>query len=130
CTHTPIAPPDCNDNNPATQDSYNAADCTCLHVPIAIPGSVVMPGAFSPNNDGVNDILRPVSNIALVSMTLKIYNRWGKLLYETTDQTAGWNGIYRGTPQEIGVYVYTLVYTTADNPAEARLMHGNVTLVR
>ncbi|PSJ72080.1 hypothetical protein C7N43_36055 [Sphingobacteriales bacterium UPWRP_1] len=130
CTHTPIPPPDCNDNNPATEDSYNAADCTCLHVPVPTEGSVVMPGAFSPNNDGVNDVLRPVSNTPVTSMTLRIYNRWGQMLYETTNQTAGWNGTYRGTPQEIGVYVYTLVFTTANNPAEARFMRGNVTLVR
>lgn len=70
------------------------------------------------NKDGINDLLRPVGNVPILSMTFRIYNRWGQLWYETNNQTDGWNGTYRDTQQEIGVYVYTLVFTTADNPAE------------
>ncbi len=130
CTHTPITQPNCDDGNNATQDSYVATTCSCLHVPIITQNEVIVPNAFSPNKDGINDLLRPVGNVPILSMTFRIYNRWGQLLYETNNQTDGWNGTYRNTQQEIGVYVYTLVFTTADNPAEARFMHGNVTLIR
>lgn len=69
---------------------------------------VYLPTAFSPNNDGQNDIYRPYiigqsADRGLVRW--EIYNRWGELVYSATDQFAGWNGEFKGTQQDMGSYV-------------------------
>lgn len=128
CTHTPVTPPDCNDGNAATLDIYVTATCTCQHEPIATD-IVIVPNAFSPNNDGINDVLRPFGP-TLLTVDFRIYNRWGQKVFESDNPAEGWNGMYKNTIQEIGVYVYTLSYTTVANPVEVQFMHGNITLLR
>ena len=128
CEHSPISPPDCNDNDPTTADSYNSTTCTCEHTPITF-NSLVIPSAFSPDGDNLNDELRPLSSTTITG-TFRIYNRWGQLVFETSDVTVGWNGKYNGRPQEIGVYVYWLEYATTNAPTELKTVRGNVTLIR
>ena len=74
-------------------------------------------------------MLRPFGP-GLLSTDFKIYNRWGQKVFESDNPSEGWNGTYKNTIQEIGVYVYTLSFTTANNPDEVQFINGNVTLVR
>ena len=68
---------------------------------------LIMPSAFTPNGDGLNDFFRPVS-IGLDSMELNIYTTWGELIYsETSDIIQGWNGEVKGEFTENGNYYYT-----------------------
>ena len=61
-------------------------------------------------------------------MTFRIYNRYGKLVFETTDPKQGWDGTTNGYPQEQEVYTYYLKVIFADGGyAEDK---GNVTLLR
>lgn len=76
-------------------------------VEVEIPMDVFVPTAFSPNNDGVNDLLI-VRSYTIESMNLKIYDTWGQLLYENTHPDWGWDGTVNGVPANIGLYVYTL----------------------
>jgi gliding motility-associated-like protein len=126
CTHTPITPPTCDDGNPATLDSYNATTCTCEHISNSV---VIVPTAFSPNGDGVNDKLR-VFGTNLTSSHFRVYNRWGQMVFESSDASESWNGLFRDTPQEMGIYVYVLDYTTADQPTVSKTLKGNITLLR
>lgn len=89
---------------------------------------LLIPTAFSPNNDGVNDIFRPL-NKELTSITLQIFNRWGEKVYETESVTEGWDGIYQGVEQELGVYIWQLTYQFANSDTK-HSRSGNVTLVR
>ena len=68
--------------------------------------SMDVPTAFTPNGDGTNDIVY-VGGWGLKSLNyFRIYNRWGELVFESTDLTVGWDGTYKGTPQNIETYVY------------------------
>jgi gliding motility-associated-like protein len=71
-------------------------------------GELFVPTAFSPNNDGVNDVLNVLSNNCLTSMVFEVFNRWGEKVFETTDTKQGWDGTYKGTPQDPGVFGWYL----------------------
>jgi gliding motility-associated-like protein len=67
---------------------------------------IFVPSAFSPNSDGLNDILKPLP-VGISTLTyFRIYNRWGQLLYSTSEIGKGWNGTANGTKQPSGAYVY------------------------
>ncbi|PSJ72680.1 hypothetical protein C7N43_33045 [Sphingobacteriales bacterium UPWRP_1] len=128
CLNTPIPPPDCNDNDATTDDAFDPQTCTCVHTPV--DGALLIPNAFSPNGDGVNDVFR-ITGYLVQEVSLTIYNRWGnKVFTETGAPLAnhGWNGMYREKEALLGVYVYyaTVVYTNGTT----QKLKGNVTLIR
>lgn len=94
-------------------------ECDFLHIP----------SAFTPNNDGLNDMFRAVAGEAIHSFRLNIYNRWGQLLFTTSDKNKGWDGKFNGMPQPPGVYAWTINYKTINNE-EAKHTKGIVTLIR
>lgn len=95
--------------------------------------SIYVPTAFSPNDDGHNDVFNlyyPSDNLEVLSCT--IYNRWGELVYEASnysplDATKGWNGMFRGKKASIGVYVYIF---RVSRQGVAWTLSGDVTLLR
>lgn len=89
---------------------------------------VYVPGAFSPNDDNVNDVFYAEYLGAIGSWSLNIYNRWGELVFSSTDPVAVWNGKVNDEPQPMGTYVYVLNY--ADLDGDAGTIQGNVVLVR
>lgn len=129
CVHAPIAPPNCDDNNAATTDSYNSATCTCEHSSIPDLRITVLPTAFSPNNDGVNDTFGAFGNDDIATWSMTIYNRWGQKVFESNNMTERWDGNYQDMPQEIGVYVYSVTYTL-NGSNETYHLHHNITLIR
>lgn len=86
------------------------------------------PNVFSPNNDGKNDVFRPVTvgnhNIA----SFRILNRWGQVVYESRNERNGWDGTYNGKPQDVGTYYYYLKYQCSTN--EYFEQKGEVLLLR
>jgi gliding motility-associated-like protein len=86
-----------------------------------------VPSAFSPNNDGMNDIVRVLGE-GIESMHFKIYNRYGQLVFETTNQEEGWDGIFNGQRMNQGVFAYTLEYTLVNGVSGKK--EGSITLVR
>lgn len=95
---------------------------------------VYIPNAFSPNDDGINDVFSIMGGPELVKIsTLKVFDRWGNLVYEGADLSPssyvqGWNGKTRGKPVHNGVYTY-LTRLLMDDGKE-RLFSGSVTLLR
>ncbi|MBK6609596.1 MAG: gliding motility-associated C-terminal domain-containing protein [Sphingobacteriales bacterium] len=88
-----------------------------------------LPTAFSPNNDGINDIFALVaSNKETMQAHLSIYNRLGQVVYSGAAQS-GWDGTHNNAPAPVGVYAYVLTYT---NPlsGNTELLKGNCTLLR
>lgn len=108
-------------------DDKGCADTICKSVDALVIPAIGVPTAFSPNGDGANDILY-VYGAAVESFTFKLYNRWGQLLFETTDLTKGWDGLYKGKPQEMDSYAYTLQANFYDGTTASK--EGNVTLLR
>jgi gliding motility-associated-like protein len=71
-----------------------------------VPPSFYVPTGFSPNNDGKNDILKPIL-LGMKSLNyFRVFDRWGRLLFYTTQKGAGWDGTYKGNPQDPGTYVW------------------------
>lgn len=91
---------------------------------------IYFPNVFTPNNDGVNDFYRP-SGVDVLEFNIKIYNRWGELLFETGTLDRPWDGTVNGSPAPDGVYVYKATYSGYQNKQLLRLeKKGTITLVR
>jgi gliding motility-associated-like protein len=68
--------------------------------------SIDVPTAFTPNGDGVNDVIY-VDGWGIKKLNyFKIFNRWGQLLFESYDIKVGWDGTYKGVPQNMETYIY------------------------
>jgi len=85
------------------------------------------PNAFSPNQDEINDKFRLYAK-GIDQYNLKVFNRWGELLFETDDITDGWDGTKNGKPLQPAVYVYSARLQYKDGSTETR--EGSVTLIR
>ncbi len=71
-----------------------------------IDPDLLVPTAFSPDNDGVNDVFRPIV-IGMKSLNaFRVYNRWGQLVFSTTQVNHGWDGNFKGAPQSAGSFVW------------------------
>ncbi len=89
---------------------------------------VVIPTAFSPNNDGYNDRIGPIANGCRINnLRFSIYNRFGELVFVTSAIDNKWDGMYKGKQQPAGAYVYYCVYTGADNVS--RVIKGTILLI-
>ena len=111
-------------------NAYNSSNCpskVCKTINAEVEPLVGLPTAFSPNGDGQNDILY-VRGAAIATLDLKIFNRWGQLVFETTSQQIGWDGTYNGQPQPIEAYAYVLDVSFIDG--SRKLLKGNITLLR
>ena len=98
-------------------------------VKVNLLGNILLvPTAFSPNKDGVNDFFRPL-NRNIKALNFQVYNRWGEKVYETSRLDEGWDGFFRGTAQEMGVYVWKAEYQL-ENQTSKQYIQGNVTLLR
>ncbi|MBS1772844.1 MAG: PKD domain-containing protein [Bacteroidetes bacterium] len=102
-------------------------DTICKPVSADVLPLADIPNAFSPNGDGNNDILF-VRGAAIQSMNVKVYNRWGEKVFESSDMKVGWDGTYKGKPQEMEVYAYVLNVTFVDETTLYK--KGNITLLR
>jgi gliding motility-associated-like protein len=76
-------------------------DCEC---------QVVVPSAFTPNGDGINDILLPLARCEVEDLVFMVFNRWGEKVFESTDINLGWDGIFRSLDQPTDAYVYYVKY--------------------
>ncbi len=90
-------------------------------------GTVFIPTAFSPNNDGENDRLY-VRGKCITQMDFVVFDRWGNKVFESESLNTGWDGTYKGQPMNTGTYVWYLKATLADGTALDK--KGNVELVR
>lgn len=89
---------------------------------------VFVPTAFSPNADGANDVLLPFYiNIAKLNY-FRIYDRWGKLVFETNDLKKSWDGLVNGKQAPLETYAWTVACVDADG--KLLLRKGMVTMIR
>ena len=89
---------------------------------------VFVPNAFTPNGDNKNDVFR-IRTYGLSKLNyFRVFNRWGEMVFETTDVTKGWDGTWKGQPCTPAVFVYYIDGACA-NGSEI-LKQGNVSLIR
>ncbi|MFK8036744.1 MAG: gliding motility-associated C-terminal domain-containing protein [Crocinitomicaceae bacterium] len=109
------------------EDTYGCFAEDTVKVYLNFLPQIGVPTAFSPNGDGKNDLL-VVEGLALDICIFKIYNRYGKQIFESTVQKNGWDGNFRGKAVGAGVFYWTLEYEF--NTGQAGTLSGNTTLVR
>ncbi|MCC6288164.1 MAG: DUF11 domain-containing protein [Chitinophagaceae bacterium] len=86
-----------------------------------------IPNAFTPNHDGKNDVFK-VYGTTVTGAEIRIYTQWGALIYETNDNTKGWDGTSKGIAQPVGPYIYVVKVRTSDQ--DTFLKKGTVNLIR
>jgi gliding motility-associated-like protein len=98
---------------------------------IQVPGNcyIAVPSAFTPNGDGLNDLLYPLNAYKAVDLDFAVYNRFGQLVWRTNDWTRKWDGKVNGKLQATGTFVWHLMYTDGDNHKRVDL-RGTSTLIR
>ncbi len=87
-----------------------------------------IPNAFSPNGDGINDMFYPLTICPFEHFEFSIFNRWGELIFKTTNQTDKWDGKYKGSDCTVGVYVYLVTYKFPLQ--QTKNAYGTITLLR
>jgi gliding motility-associated-like protein len=98
-----------------------------VHELVCSDPDIFVPDAFTPNGDASNDKLF-VRGRNVASMELKIFDRWGEVVFSTRDQAEGWDGSYKGKPVDPAVYVYWLTVRCIDG--QDYFHKGNVTVIR
>jgi gliding motility-associated-like protein len=104
-----------------------------LLVRILAPGPTIasalyVPNAWSPNGDGHNDKLTPITVNIIELKYFRVFNRWGQLLFETNILKTGWDGIYNGQPQVSDTYTWTAEAIGVDG--KTYKSSGNAVLIR
>ena len=89
---------------------------------------IFVPKAWSPNNDGHNDKLFPIPVKIRELKFFRVFNRWGQLVFETNILRNGWDGIFKGQPQVMDTYTWTLEAIGEDGKYYKRA--GNSVLIR
>jgi gliding motility-associated-like protein len=112
------------------ENVYGCRDTVYRVVSVNEEFSMYIPDAFTPNGDGLNDVFN-VKGAGFVEegFEMRIYDRWGELIYKTNDVYKGWDGTVKGVPAKNDVYVYKIrCFTTVQNMKKEFV--GHVTLYR
>jgi gliding motility-associated-like protein len=117
-TYTAIAKNGCGADTLASVVTFG--ECAC---------NLLLPDAFTPNGDGINDIFKPLNFCKMSQYTLQIYNRYGTLVYHSEDPETGWDGNCLGIAATPGNYVWQVMYTNSGQ-SRPTLKKGNVVLIR
>lgn len=111
------------------RNNYGCIDSACQSISAVVVPLVDVPNAFTPNGDGINDVVR-LRGYGITKLNFRIYNRWGLLVYQATDpkQSGGWDGRYKGVVQPQDVYTYVADVTFYDGTKYQK--KGDITLLR
>lgn len=102
-------------------------DTLNIYRKVCMPGMFI-PNAFTPNNDGTNDLFKPTVFGILENYSIRIYNRYGQLVFVSGTPPAGWDGTFKGLKQNTGGYVWICNYKF---PGQLPVVEkGNLLLIR
>jgi len=104
-------------------------DETTMVVCVEDEFAAYIPNAFTPNNDGFNDVFGVISTVGTpTSFELNVFDRWGRIVFTSTDQQQLWDGSAKGSPLPPEVYPWRLRMIDTEGEVQERV--GHVTLVR
>jgi gliding motility-associated-like protein len=69
-----------------------------------------VPNAFTPNNDGTNDYFGVAGIVAVQNFSMKIYDRYGQVIFSTNDIAGKWDGRFKGKAMPVGAYPWSIIY--------------------
>jgi gliding motility-associated-like protein len=111
------------------ENIFNCTD-TSFKILFVLPVCYIdIPSGFTPNGDGLNDYLYPLNAFKARNLSFKVYNRYGQVIYESSDWHQKWDGRLNGELQPSGTYVWTLDYTHRDTGQSFHLK-GTTVLIR
>lgn len=108
-------------------NAWGCADTMIKTVQVLEDFSFYVPNAFTPNEDGRNDVFQ-ASGMGITSLELRIFDRWGEQIFHTNDPETAWDGTYKGQPCKSDVYAWKIKVTGVN--AKTRSLQGHVTLYR
>lgn len=91
--------------------------------------NIYIPSAFTPNGDGLNDRFQIIGALYVKDFSMQVFNRWGQLIFTSTNAFEGWNGTQKGLALDPGIYTYRIRFTNIQNN-EQRTVRGTVSLLR
>jgi len=109
-------------------DNGGCKDVDSVFVKVNPNTDIFVPAAFTPNNDGKNDIFKPIISSQFTLLSFTVYNRWGQNVFTTVERGKGWDGKFSGQPQPAAVYVWVL--KLADRRKKIIEREGTVMLIR
>lgn len=109
-------------------NTYNCTDTASISIVGQACCELGIPNAFSPNGDGLNDAFGVITPGHFVHFNMRIFNRWGALVFQADEAGTQWDGIYNGQPAEMGVYYYLVEYECING--SKLLEKGDLTLIR
>lgn len=92
--------------------------------------TMFVPNAFTPNGDGLNELLKGFINCPVTEYHLQVYNRWGQKIFETNSINNGWDGKQNDKPVTVGVYIYMIQYKNSASETAFKTKNGTVVLLR
>ena len=110
-------------------NSYGCKDTAIKYVKVVNNCFIAVPAAFTPNGDGLNDYFYPLNAYKANNLKFYVYDRFGKLVFYTTNWQQRWNGRIKGADADAGTYVWMLYYTHADTGKKVE-QKGTVVLIR
>ena len=87
-----------------------------------------MPTAFTPNRDGINDLIKPVLLGNIKRYQFSIYNRWGQLVFQSEDVNKGWDGTIKQMSQDGNTFIWVCTYQFENEPIQTE--KGTFILIR
>jgi gliding motility-associated-like protein len=111
------------------QNALGCADTTQAIIKAISNCSVLVPSAFTPNADGLNDYFGPLNAYNTKNLVFRICNRWGQLVFKTNNWENKWNGTFGENPQPTGIYIWFLSYTDTNTNSNIS-KKGTVMLIR
>jgi gliding motility-associated-like protein len=109
-------------------DDFGCTDKDTVLIKVYKGPTFYIPNAFTPNGDGINDNFKPTYVGIQRLEYFRIYDRYGVLIYETSNMGKAWDGFYKNTKQNTGNYVY--VVKGIDKNGQEKILKGNVLLIR
>jgi gliding motility-associated-like protein len=110
------------------KDMNGCVSADSVQIAVDYRDNLLVPTAFTPNGDGMNDVFKPVNLNFRSLMEFRVFNRWGQEVFSTTDRNKGWDGRWNGQDAEIGAYQYMIKIGYPDNMTES--YKGDVMLIR
>ena len=94
------------------------------------PFTLYIPNAFTPDGDEFNNTFNAITDFYIYEWHLKVYNRWGQVLFETYDVDQVWDGTYKGQLVQDGTYGYTIQYRTCEPLNPDHFTTGHINMLR
>ncbi len=107
---------------------YGCLDSAVVKVIVDLTNNDFIESAFTPNGDGKNDKFHPVKFKYQKLVEMRIYNRYGEVMFQSSNPEDGWDGTYHGVPQDMGTYSYEVISAQPDG--SQKVYKGTVTLIR